>query len=113
MDRREFSQFRDQHYAQIAAINDTKGHDYAGDADALRNFKDAARNLGLTPFQVWGVYAGKHWEAIQTFIREGDVASEPIEGRVHDIILYGFLLLGLIEDGKLKVENDLREDPLG
>jgi hypothetical protein len=33
-----------------------------------------------------------------TFIKEGDVKSEPIEGRIHDVILYCFLLLGLIRE---------------
>jgi hypothetical protein len=99
MNRREFSEFRDKHYAEIAAINDAKGKDYAGDEDALANFKAAARDLGLTPFQVWSVYHHKHQSAIDSFIREGKVESEPIEGRIHDAILYLFLLLGLIEDG--------------
>ncbi len=100
MNREEFDRFRDAQYDIAAGINNAKGKDYAGDDDALKNFKDAAGQLGLTPFQVWGVYAHKHWSAIQSFLREGDVASEPIEGRVHDLIVYSFLLLGLIEEAK-------------
>lgn len=107
MDRRAFSQFRDENYAQIAAINDAKGKDYAGDDDALANFKAAARDLGMTPFQVWAIYHHKHQSAINAFIREGKVESEPIEGRIHDAILYLFLLLGLIEDAK---SSSLEED---
>jgi len=90
----------DAHYAQITQINRTKGHDYAGDDDALANFKQAGEKLGLRPEQIWGVYADKHWSAVMTFVKEGDVKSEPIEGRIHDVILYCFLLLGLIEEKK-------------
>ena len=79
---------------------------YTSDAidDALSNFKDAAYRLGLTPEQVWSVYADKHWQAIMTFCGKGQVESEPIEGRLRDVILYSFLLLGLIEEEKTLLE---------
>lgn len=101
MNRTQFTQLLDEHFAQIREINATKGHDYAGDEDALANFKRQATQLGLSWEQVWGVYCSKHWDAVMTFVREGDVKSEPIEGRIHDVILYCFLLLGLIEDRKI------------
>lgn len=102
MTREEFDKFRDKHYALICEINRNKGSDYAGDQDALANFKKQGEDLGLAPEQIWGVLAGKHWSAITTFIKDGDVKSEPIEGRLHDIILYSFLLLGLVEERKSK-----------
>lgn len=98
MTRDEFQKLMDRHYQFIKGINDTKGDDYAGQDDALRNFKEQAVRLGLTPFKVWGVLADKHWFAIESFVKNGELQSEPIEGRLHDIILYSFLLLGLIED---------------
>ena len=98
MNRTEFAVFRDGHYATIAEINDAKGQDYAGYDDALKNFKDAAAEMGVSPYTIWFVYFHKHLSAIRTFLREGEVASEPIEGRIHDAILYLFLLLGLIHD---------------
>lgn len=101
MNRSDFGGLLDREFAVIRALNQTKGHDYAGDEDALLNFKSAAERLGLTPEQVWGVYGDKHWSAIMTFCKEGDVKSEPIEGRIRDVILYGFLLLGLIEEKKV------------
>lgn len=105
MNRREFSILRDAAYAEIASINDVKGHDYAGDNDALANFKEAASALGVSPYTIWYVYFHKHWSAIQTFLKEGDVASEPIEGRIYDAILYLFLLLGLIQDSVVEIEE--------
>lgn len=100
MDRAAFQALVERHHETIIGINKQKGHDYAGEEDALGNFKNAAARLGLTPEQVWAVYSDKHWSAIMTYCREGQVESEPIEGRIHDIILYGFLLLGLIEEKK-------------
>jgi hypothetical protein len=98
MTRDEFQELMGKHYDQIVAINSAKGHDYAGDEDALANFKLAAARLGMKPMQIWGVYISKHWSAIETYVKEGAVKSEPIEGRFHDLILYAFLGLALIEE---------------
>jgi hypothetical protein len=98
MRRPEFVALMGATHDSIVELNATKGHDYAGDEDALANFKRHATNLGLTPEQIWGVYAGKHWDAIMTYCREGDVASEPVEGRILDAILYLYLLLGLVRE---------------
>lgn len=105
MNRQQFVKLMDAHYAEITEIQRVKGNDYAGDDDALANFKKQAEDWGLTPEQVWGVFAGKHWSAIKTYVQQGDVQSEPIEGRVHDVILYSFLLLGLIAERKEKANK--------
>lgn len=108
MNRQRFNDLRDKAYTDIVGINQAKGVDYAGEDDALANFKEAAEALGLTPFQIWAVYHHKHQSAINQFIKRGRVESEPIEGRVKDAILYLFLLLGLIEDQKQEAMLDLR-----
>lgn len=102
MKRDEFYSLRGKVFDEIVAINTTKGKDYAEDADALSNFKEIAKRSGLTPLQVWSVYANKHLVAIESFIKNGAVESEPIEGRINDAILYLFLLRGLIEEEKCK-----------
>lgn len=102
MVREEFQRIMGEVYDEIVGLNNTKGHDYAGDQDALRNFKSAADRLSLTPYQIWSVYGDKHWSAIMTFAAEGDVKSEPIEGRIKDCILYLFLLYALaLEKGDI------------
>lgn len=105
MDRDTFLALMEEDYHTIRDLNVRKGHDYAGDADALANFKEQAKAVGLTPEQVWGIFAGKHWAAVMTYVREGDVASEPIEGRLHDIILYAFLMLGLVREKRERDET--------
>jgi hypothetical protein len=106
MNRQEFDAFRNGHYDAIVALNTSKGHDYAGDEDALANFKkDSERFRKIAAndptMAKWYVYFDKHYEAVMTYLEEGGVQSEPIEGRIHDAILYLFLLLGLIEKAKL------------
>lgn len=73
-----------------------KGSDYSGVEDSNRNFKEAAKRLGITPEQVLSVYLDKHLDAIHTFIKDGVVKSEPIVGRVQDAINYLLIFLSLV-----------------
>ena len=98
MTRDEFQAFMQDNHEKILALNNTKGADYAGKEDALANFKRQAETLGLRPEQIWAVYTSKHWDAVMTFVREGQVESESIEGRLLDVILYCHLLLALIAE---------------
>ena len=82
-------------------IYDHKGNDYTrgkGDLDRTDNFKQAAENNGVTPFQAWGVYFYKHVSAVWRFLKDGKVESEPIDGRLHDVINYSILLLLLVRE---------------
>lgn len=92
-------------YGDIKKLRETKGREYAQDEDTLADFKEVAVEAGITPLQCWATYVKKHQRAIDTFVREGGVKSESIESRVIDVIVYHFLLLGLIEDlDPLKME---------
>jgi hypothetical protein len=92
----------------VEELNDlltNKGREYAGDYDALGNFK-AANDLGLTPEQKLGVLMDKHYSSIKSYIKHGKIFSnEPIEGRINDLINYAFLLRCLIKDLKQEREN--------
>lgn len=99
MTTKEFDSLLADTLQNTAKLLRDKGADYASDVDRLSNFKDQAAKLGLTPYQVWAVYANKHWDAVNAFVRNnGQVESEPIESRIYDIINYSFLLLGLVQD---------------
>lgn len=85
----------------------TKGGEYAGSEDRLANFKRGATLTGATPLQVAFIYASKHYDAISTFVRDeaqGKVRtrSEPIQGRLDDLMNYCLLMKGLIEEGSTK-----------
>lgn len=103
MNRAEFRDLMQHTYDQIVELNSTKGHDYAGEEDALANFKRdqerIAKIAANDPVLLkWYVYFSKHLDAIFTFLEEGEVKSEPVEGRINDAILYLYLLLGLIRE---------------
>ena len=98
MDRATFNSLVNEEVDKIFELNHTKGTEYAGDDNALANFYHHASQLGLRPEQIWAVYAGKHWDAIMSYCKKGEVLSEPIEGRVRDMILYLFLMLGLVAE---------------
>lgn len=88
-----------------------KGEEYAGSEDRLANFKRGAALTGATPLQVAFVYASKHYDAIATFVRKDAQAqvqqlSEPIEGRLDDLINYCILMKALIvESGNTAPEQ--------
>lgn len=99
MNRIEFGNLIDDVWATVHHLNKTKGADYSGDEDVLANFKRNAKRLGLTKEQVLGVYMNKHLDAIDTYIRDGNIKSEPIEGRISDAIVYLLLLRAMVREG--------------
>ena len=90
--------------AQIEELSAKKGGEYAGDDDRLANFRRNGAALGLPMETVWAVYAGKHWDAIQQFIRDqrnGKARErlEPIAGRVDDLLVDLLLFKAMLEEG--------------
>ncbi len=68
--------------------------------DRIAAFRRIARDINITMEQAWAVFCQKHWGAVMKYIKQGTVESEPIEGRISDIINYMVLLAAIIEDGK-------------
>lgn len=81
-------------------LSNTKGVEYANsNSDANANFKKLGAELDLDPKKVLWVYLQKHLYAITSFLRTGKVFStESIKGRIHDAILYLFILLTMMEE---------------
>ena len=105
MEADRFRELMEEAHGRVKAMVQTKGKDYAGaefDDEILSNFKRHAAELGLEPEQIWAVYASKHWDAILSAVRglgdDGYQPSEPVAGRVLDLVLYLYLFLGLQED---------------
>ena len=90
-----------------------KGDDYTvgnAEADRLHNFKTVANFTGLSPKEALGVYFYKHVAAIFAYIKkDGQAESEPIEGRIVDVINYMLLFAKLIREEKAakKLETTL------
>lgn len=90
----------DPMYDELLLLSQTKGVEYAGKEDKLANFKLTAKEAGLDPLQVCYIFMNKHYSAIQSFVRERKVYSEPIKGRIRDCQLYLALLEALIHEGE-------------
>ena len=85
-----------------------KGRDYTqGDKDRLKNFKATAAEVGITPLQVWYVFAKKHWDAVASDIKYAGVnTSEPITSRFDDLHNYLYLGEGLVHERTREEHNE-------
>lgn len=100
-------------WVECMEIMKSKGTAYSGVEDKLGNFKRVAKNLSMTPYQVWAVYFHKHIDALDSWLRGEYMDSEPIEGRIKDGINYLLLLAGLIkeeQEGIVIKKQRLREE---
>jgi hypothetical protein len=99
MNIEKFNELNKEMMKNCYTLLNQKGHDYTnGEQDALYNFKLVATRTGLTPLQVWSVYFTKHIDAIYTYLKKGELKSEPIDSRIQDAINYLLLLNGLIKE---------------
>lgn len=102
----QFDQFFDKLIAESKEMRNSKGKEYAHDADRFANFKRLAKQLDVDPLLIWWVYTTKHLDSIVSYIKDGKTHStETIRGRFVDIITYMSLGAGIIEER----ENNKRE----
>lgn len=90
-------------FADCIDLIKAKNSDYTqgtAERDRIAHFREAARDLELPMLKIWQVFVRKHWAAVQKFANGGNLESEPIDGRINDIINYMVLLGAIIEDGK-------------
>lgn len=94
----------DETLNNIAFLNHNKGEEYkADDNDQLANFRRRAIALDIQPEVVWGIYAGKHMDALETYIKDvkngkSRFRSEPLAGRIDDLIMYLILLKAMVAE---------------
>lgn len=105
MKQAEFDKVFQEAITQANNLLATKGVEYTGPQtqDRLANFKRGATLTGCTPLQVAFVYASKHYDAISTFVQNDakgakQFLSEPIEGRLHDLMNYCILMLAIVQE---------------
>lgn len=103
MKQAQFNEIVNETVTSIHKLLTVKGGEYAGSDDRLSNFKRGATLTGCTPLQVAFIYASKHYDAISTYIKKAalvqeQVLSEPIDGRLDDLINYCLLIKALIKE---------------
>ena len=90
-------------FAEILELRRLKSGEYAQDQDALNNFRSDAADLGLNMETIWRVFANKHWRSLSKYISDLETGfkrerSEPIEGRVDDLIVYLLLFKAIMKE---------------
>lgn len=105
MNQEQFTALFNNTVADLEQLLIVKGGEYAGSDDRLGNFKRGAARVGIHPLQILWIYASKHIDSIETFIRDeaGGTSrqrSEPIAGRFDDLINYCILAKALIKESE-------------
>ena len=114
MDHETFDKILNDTIEEMRKLSTLKGGEYAGDTDRLANFKRNAAAFGVTPILIWGVYAGKHWDAIEQFINDHQAGKyrqrgEAIEGRLDDLIVYCVLFKAMLQDHSITLKDTLQQ----
>lgn len=115
MKQSEFAVLVEQIRKETTELLVSKGREYAGDEDRLANFKRGAALTGAEPLTVLFIYMSKHYDALATYVRDqqdGDVMpvlSEPITGRLADLINYAILAWALIVEKEKRVQEAVKE----
>lgn len=68
--------------------------------DRIAAFRRIGGDINVPMTKVWAIFAQKHWGAVMKFVKDGQVESEPIDGRINDLINYFVLLGAIIHDGE-------------
>lgn len=91
---------------EIKEIIEKKGIEYQSNDDVLSNFKDNAKDLGLTKYQIWSVYFTKHTKSIISQIKKNpknpsdNDSVESTRSRIHDAIAYLLFLNAMLEEDR-------------
>jgi hypothetical protein len=100
----QFNDYAETFINDMKEILLTKGHDYTGGSDdRLRNFKKIAQSIGCSAMTVWFIYFMKHVDSLSTFVKLGELKSEPPSERFKDVANYA--LLGAALAAELAWEN--------
>jgi hypothetical protein len=95
----QFNHYQAKLLEEVVAMKDTKGKEYAHSEDRFANFNRLASGLGLSNVQIAWVYAMKHKDSIESYIKDAKTYSgETIRGRIVDLITYLTLIGGMIEE---------------
>jgi hypothetical protein len=111
MTKDELHKFFEETLAHILELKKSKSRDYADDDDALWNVHDVALDTRLYPEKVVQVFMMKHWGVIQRVINENNfVPSEPLDGRIDDMIVYLIILKAMLSERR-QVESNIPRAP--
>jgi len=103
-DPKRFDHLIDETITSIRNLSTIKGGEYAVvSEDRLSNFRKQAGELGVPMELIWKVYAQKHWDSVSTYVADlvggrERPRSEPISGRVDDLLVYLILFKAMCDE---------------
>jgi len=101
MDRKEMKDIFNHLFYLEEYILDTKGNEYSGENNVLRNFEDLSNDINLTQEKILWIYLKKHLDAIKSYINiEKELSSETIKNRIIDARVYLGILYCMILNEK-------------
>lgn len=110
MTKEEFQSFITQKFNQdIKATSKDGQKEYALSVDAFDNFNRLSVELGISREQVLLVYFSKHRDGVISYIKGHKSQREPVQGRIKDMIVYLFLLWGMVEENEAIKDEKLYE----
>ena len=90
---------------EIMALREAGQKEYAHDeGNAFANFVRAGEDLGLDSKHVLWIFAMKHRDGIVAWLRGHHSQREDVRGRINDLIVYLFILRGMIDAESLTPE---------
>jgi hypothetical protein len=110
MDRSQFNRIFDATVLELRNLLKVKGGEYANE-DVLANFKRGAALVGVNPLTCLFIYMSKHYDAVATYVKDKQTGqdrprSEPILGRLDDLMNYAVLAKALIaEEAGVEVKS--------
>tara|TARA_R100000742_G_C4214856_1_gene40223 strand:+ start:314 stop:643 length:330 start_codon:yes stop_codon:yes gene_type:complete len=99
----EYKKLRDKFILDTFKLSDDKRIEYTEgnhNDNVLWNFETIADKVNLNPLQVLSVYYQKHNSSINNYFKDGKEYSEPIEGRIQDMINYLLLMVAMLRKYK-------------
>ena len=89
---------------EMAETHSRKNHDYSVASDPLSNFKECARQVGCTPFQVVHMHLANKMARIQQLAqKENLVKGEGLIDSLMDLAVYAVLARIILEnEGKVR-----------
>lgn len=101
MNFEELNDFMRMTFEEVMDTREAGQHEYANGDDAFSNFNGLAKELDLNRKEVLWVYAMKHKDGIASYLRGNISQREDVTGRIKDLIVYLFLLWGMIHEDRL------------
>lgn len=110
--RKDIAMLMEHIFKEAQSTREAGQREYAhNDGNALQNFDDEAANFGIPRTVVWGIFAGKHWRGIRSYINGHRSQREDIRGRILDLIVYLILLWSMVDDEEEGSQYGMAAEP--